>query len=119
LKSNNRIEKLTLPHTHGFHVIETNNILYIEADSNYSVFHLKDKTKLIVSKPLKEFEDMLDSSDFVRVHKSAIINLNYVSNYSNKHGFEVILDSNVTIPVSRRRSAEFQDKIKEHLQGRK
>ncbi|MBC7914132.1 MAG: response regulator transcription factor [Pyrinomonadaceae bacterium] len=119
LSTKNRIEKLTLPHAHGFHIIETSNIIYIEADSNYSVFHLKDTTKLVISKPLKEFEDILDATGFARIHKSAIINLNYVNSYSNKHGFEVILENKVVLPVSRRRSAEFQEKVREHLQGKK
>lgn len=119
LNSRNRIDKITLPHTHGFHIIDTSNIVYIEADSNYSVFHLKDGGKLVISKPLKEFEDILDTTDFARIHKSAIINLNYINGYSNKHGLEVILQNNVVLPVSRRRSAEFQERVREYLQAKK
>ena len=119
LNTRNKIDKITLPHTHGFHVIDTSNILYIEADSNYSVFHLKNADKLVISKPLKEFEDMLDTSDFVRIHKSAIINLQYINGYSNKHGFEVILDNGIILPVSRRRTAEFQEKLREYLKLKK
>ncbi|MEJ6980262.1 LytTR family DNA-binding domain-containing protein [Pedobacter sp. P351] len=115
LHTKNKIEKITLPHTNGFHIIDTSNIIYIEADSNYSVFHLKNAGNLIISKPLKEFEDMLDD-DFARIHKSAIINLKYVNSYSNKHGFEVILEKDTVLPVSRRRSAEFQEKLREFIQ---
>ncbi|HEX8546264.1 MAG TPA: LytTR family DNA-binding domain-containing protein, partial [Cytophagaceae bacterium] len=104
---------------HGFHIIETSNIFYIEADSNYSIFHLRDGTKLVISKPLKEFEDILDTADFARIHKSAIVNLNYIQSYSNKHGFEVKLDNDIVLSVSRRRSAEFQEKVRSYLQGKK
>ena len=116
LNNRNKIDKITLPHTHGFHIIDTSNIFYIEADSNYSVFHLRDGGKLVISKPLKEFEDILHTADFARIHKSAIINLNYVVSYSNKHGLEVILENNITLPVSRRRSAEFQERVRDYLQ---
>ncbi|MBC8052459.1 MAG: response regulator transcription factor [Sphingobacteriaceae bacterium] len=118
LNTRNKVDKITLPHTHGFHIIDTSNIYYIEADSNYSVFHLKDGGKLVISKPLKDFEDILDTADFARIHKSAIINLNYVNGYSNKHGFEVILDNKTVLPVSRRRSAEFQERVREYLNGK-
>jgi two-component system, LytTR family, response regulator len=119
LSSRKKIDKITLAHTHGFHIVDTSDIVYIEADSNYSVFHLRNADKLIISKPLKEFEDMLDTSDFARIHKSAIINLEYISGYSNKHGFEVILEKDVVLPVSRRRTAEFQEKVREYLQQKK
>ena len=118
LNSKNKIDKITLPHTHGFHIIDTSNIIYIEADSNYSIFHLRNTGNLIISKPLKEFEDMLDN-DFARIHKSAIINLNYVKSYSTKHGFEVILEKDIVLPVSRRRSAEFQEKLREFISTKK
>lgn len=114
-----KIEKITLPHSNGYHIINTSNIIFIEADSNYSVFHLKDAGNLIISKPLKEFEDILEASGFSRIHKSAIINLQYVNSYSNKNGFEVILDNKAILPVSRRRSAEFQEKVREYFKGKK
>jgi len=118
LSNKTRIDKITLPHAHGFHVIDTLNIIYIEADSNYSVFHLMDEGKLVISKPLKEFEDILNT-DFVRIHKSAIVNLKYIKSYSNKHGSEVHLMNDIILPVSRRRAAEFQDKLKQFLHGNK
>ena len=114
LQNKSKIDKITLQHTHGFHVIDTDNIIHIEADSNYSVFHLKNDTKLVISKPLKEFEDMLNS-DFARIHKSAIVNLKYIKSYSNKHGLEVILLNDSILPVSRRRASDFQEKLKQFL----
>lgn len=116
LTNKKKIERITLPHTHGFHIIDTNNIIYIEADSNYSVFHLKDEIKLVISKPLKEFEDILNS-DFTRIHKSAIINLRYIKSYSNKNGYEVHLLNEVTLTISRRRAAEFQETLRRFIQS--
>lgn len=119
LSSQHRIDKITLPHTNGFHIVDTNDIIYVEADSNYSIFHLNDDRRLVISKPLKEFEDILDASDFVRIHKSALINLQYVNSYSNKHGSEVILKNNAALAISRRRASEFQEKMREFLSREK
>src|SRR5690606_17682926 len=66
--------KITLPHTHGYHVVDLTDITYVEADSNYSIFHLKTGEKMIISKPLKEFEAFLEENHFMRIHKSVIIN---------------------------------------------
>ena len=112
IKDIKKSNKISLPGTYGFNVIDTGDIMYVEADSNYSIFHLKTGEKLVISKPLKEFEETLESFDFIRIHKSAIINLRYVKSYSNKNGLQVLLSNNVVLPVSRRRSTEFQEKAK-------
>ncbi|WP_256012025.1 LytR/AlgR family response regulator transcription factor [Desertivirga xinjiangensis] len=111
----NANKKISLPGTYGFKVIDTADILYVEADSNYSIFHLKTGEKLIISKPLKEFEETLDTFDFIRIHKSAIINMKYVQSYSNKNGLQVLLTNNVVLPVSRRRATEFQEKARQYF----
>jgi two-component system LytT family response regulator len=115
LNPKNSIDKITLPHTHGFRIVDTSDIIYIEADSNYSVFHLKNEVRLVISKPLKEFEDILDTSGFARIHKSAIVNLKYVNSYSNKNGFEVFLKNSVVLTVSRRRASEFLERVREYV----
>lgn len=109
--------KITLTHTNGFDVIDTADIVYIEADSNYSVFHLQNNEKIIISKPLKEFEEMLDRQNFVRIHKSVIVNFRYVKGYSHKNGLQVLLDDKTSLPVSRRRSNEFQEKAKAYFKN--
>lgn len=116
-QSSARESKITLPHTHGFNVIDTHNIVYIEADSNYSIFHLKSGEKIIIAKPLKEFEELLDNRDFVRIHKSVIVNFKYVKGYSNKTGLQVTLSDETTLPVSRRRANEFQEKAKAYFKN--
>lgn len=104
--------KLVLPNAHGFNVIDTNSIVFIEADSNYSVFHLNNNDKIVISKPLKEFEETLENKSFARIHKSVIVNFRYVRGYSHKNGFQVILTNDIVLPVSRRRANEFQEKAR-------
>lgn len=108
-----KIKKLNLPHSNGFHVLNISNILYIQADSNYSIFHVEKGEKIVVSKHLKEYESILDDCGFCRIHKSTMINLVHLQSYSNKNGLIVKMTDNTEHSVSRRRSPEFMETVKE------
>lgn len=106
------IRKLSLPNGQGYTMIDINEIIHIEADSNYSVFHLDNREKITVSRVLKEYEEILPDDQFVRIHKSSIVNLNYLKEYNSKNGLEVLLKNGQKIAVSRRRASIFVEKIK-------
>lgn len=106
------IRKLSLPNGQGYTLVEINEIIRIEADSNYSVFHLANRENITVSRVLKEYEEILPENQFVRIHKSSIVNLNYLKEYSFKNGLEVLLNNGEKIPVSRRRASIFTEKVK-------
>lgn len=112
LSRDSEIIKITLPFGHGFKVVDVNDIVYIEADSNYSVVHLNSEEKITVSKVLKEFEELLPTAQFLRVHKSTLVNLNYLREYNNKNGLQIFLKNGTSLNVSRRRATEFFEKIK-------
>ncbi|GGI28487.1 LytR/AlgR family response regulator transcription factor [Pedobacter mendelii] len=112
LMNRTEIRKLTLPYGQGFKMIDVDDIIYIEADSNYSVFHLSNHDKITVSKVLREFEELLPSDQFVRIHKSSIINLNHLKEYNSKNGLQAFLKNGESISVSRRRASDFFEKIK-------
>lgn len=107
--------KISLAHSQGFDILDTSDIVYIEADSNYSVLHLHSGSTFVASRPLKDFEELLNQRYFWRIHKSLIVNFLYISAYSNKNGLKVVLKDNTELPVSRRRFAEFQEKVKSHI----
>lgn len=106
------IKKITLPSGQGYRLVDIDEIIRIEADSNYSVFHLNNLEKIAVSKILKEYEEILPEERFVRIHKSSIVNLKYVKEYNSKNGLQVILTNGEAINVSRRRASDFFDSIK-------
>lgn len=108
----NKISKINLPNSNGFQILDINNIIYVVADSNYSVFHLNNQKRIVVSKHLKEYEEILENSGFCRIHKSTIINLNYLTDYSNKSGLIVRLSDNSEHAVSRRRASDFLETIR-------
>jgi len=112
LANTNQIKRITLPNGQGYRLVDIDDIIHIEADSNYSVFHLNNLEKIAVSKVLKDYEEILPENKFVRIHKSSIVNLKYVKEYHSKNGLQVVLLNNDTINVSRRRASDFFDKIK-------
>ncbi|SMD17415.1 LytR/AlgR family response regulator transcription factor [Pedobacter nyackensis] len=114
LSERNEIRKISLPNGQGYSLVNIDDIIHIEADSNYSVFYLANKDKITVSKVLKEYEEILPDNQFIRIHKSSIVNLNYVKEYNSKNGLEVILKNGEKIAVSRRRASDFAEKIKSY-----
>ncbi|SHF99877.1 LytR/AlgR family response regulator transcription factor [Pedobacter caeni] len=114
LSERNEIRKISLPNGQGYSLISIDDIIHIEADSNYSIFHLANKETITVSKVLKEYEEILPDHQFVRIHKSSIVNLNYLKEYNSKNGVEVILKNGEKIAVSRRRASDFAEKVKSY-----
>jgi two-component system LytT family response regulator len=101
-ENKNQITKIALNSTHGIYYISIDDIIRCEADSNYTSFFLKDATKIVVAKSLKEYEEMLSGINFFRVHKSHLVNLHYVKMYDN-HSGKVILNDGFQVEVARRR----------------
>ncbi|OMP32479.1 LytTR family DNA-binding domain-containing protein [Mangrovimonas sp. DI 80] len=112
LKANDTSKKITIPTLEGFLVIETNNILYCEADTSYTFIHINDK-KIHVSRPLKYYEELLPEDNFFRVHNSFLININHIKSY-NKSGF-ITMDNDSIINVSTRKKEAFLRLIKKRM----
>ena len=99
-------------HSKGFTLVDFKDIIWLEASDNYTNLYLNGQKKIIASKTLKEFETILPEADFFRVHRSALINIHYVKEYSNHDGGEVILSDGTRVQVSKARIQEFADYIK-------
>ena len=96
--------KIAVPTTEGFEMIPADQIIFCEADDNYTHLHLKNKKRVIASRTLKEVEEQLsDFSNFVRVHHSFLVNLNEVTKYVRGEGGHLIMSDNSTVNVSRSR----------------
>jgi two-component system LytT family response regulator len=107
LNNVNKIEKIALPSLNGIEFVRIENIVRCESDNNYTNFYLTSGEKIVVSKTLKEFEDMLDSKGFFRTHKSHIINLAFLKKYIKGEGGIAVMEDGSEIAVSRRRKEEF------------
>lgn len=99
-------------HSKGFTLVDFKDIVWLEASDNYTNLFLNGQKKIVASKTLKEFEMILPTSEFFRIHRSALINVNFVKEYSNNEGGEVILSDGTHVQVSKARIQEFSDFIK-------
>ncbi|MBB4807826.1 two-component system LytT family response regulator [Chryseobacterium defluvii] len=101
--------KINLPTLQGFKSIDIADIVRCEADANYTTFYLSDKTKMVVSKNLKEFEGPLVENDFFRIHNKHLINLKHFKEYIKGKGGQVIMSDNSVLDVSVRKKQEFME----------
>ena len=105
-------DKLVLPASHGFNVLVFDDIIRLEAEGCYTKVVIKDGKNKIVSRTLKDFEDTLPEDKFFRIHKSHLINLLYIKDYSNTSGNFITMTDGSKIEISRRRAPDFIRKIK-------
>lgn len=100
-------KKIVVPTSDGMHVIKLTDIIRLESSSNYTTFFLNNEKSLLASKTLKEFDNMLTGYNFQRIHKSHLVNMNYLKRYVQTDGGYLILEDGSKIPVANRK--------KEHL----
>lgn len=102
-----RLNKVALPTFDGLEFVEVDNIIRCEADDNYTHVHLVDRESILVSKTLKEIEELLFEHGFHRVHYSHLINLNKIKKYIKGDGGYVILEDDSSVNVSRSKKESF------------
>lgn len=100
-------QKISIPTQTGFELVDTNEILYCQADDNYTHFFLENNEKKLVSKTLGFFEKQLDKLGFFRIHKSYLINLNHIQSYHKGKGGSVVLNNGKSLPVASSKKAIF------------
>jgi two-component system, LytTR family, response regulator len=106
-KSNDlSFQKIAFPTLHGYELVPLNNIIACESRSNYTCIHLNNGRNMLVSRTLKEIEEMLDMPPFFRVHNSYLVNLQYAVRYNKGEGGFLVLSDDLTVPVSRNKKEE-------------
>lgn len=105
--------RLCLPTLKGFIVVKLDDIIYCEAERSYTIFHLEGKKTVTVSKSLIEYDNLLQETQFFRIHKSFLVNLNHIKEYQRGEGGLVIMTDNAEIEVSRRKKEFFLTRMKE------
>ncbi|HEX7846503.1 MAG TPA: LytTR family DNA-binding domain-containing protein [Chitinophagaceae bacterium] len=103
------VQRIALTTNDGMIFVPTEDILYCEADSNYTSVVLKGNRKILVSKVLKEIDEALAGPDFYRIHNSYLININHIKKYVRGDGGYVVMDNDVTVGISRSRRQEFME----------
>ncbi|MCE6991482.1 LytTR family DNA-binding domain-containing protein [Dyadobacter sp. CY323] len=106
-RQRNDHQRIALPTAEGIHFVQMTDIVQCESLGSYTKFHLLKGPAIVVSRLLKEYEEILDHYYFVRVHQSHIINLEHIKRYVKGDGGQVWMSDNTEIEVSRRRKEEF------------
>jgi two-component system LytT family response regulator len=97
---NKQLQKIVLPLLNGFEVIQVKEIVRCEANDNFTDFILIDGRRLLICRTLKFYEEVLSEFDFLRIHKSHLINLQHVKKYLKGKGGQVIMTDGSTVDVS-------------------
>ena len=105
--------RLCLPTQKGFTIVKLEDIVYCEAQRSYTQLHFLNHKSMTVSKPLFDYDRLLTDTTFLRIHKTFLVNLLHVKEYSRGEGGTVIMSNGMEIEVSRRRKELFLAKVKE------
>lgn len=108
-----KLKRLALPTLEGFTFIEIADLIFLTAEGSYTVLHTTDAQKHVVSKSLKEYDEMLEQHGFYRIHHSHIIQLEKISKYVKGNGGYVVMKDGTSLDVSSRRKDEFLKKLTE------
>lgn len=99
-------DKISLHTLDKIIIVNLDDIVRCEADNNNTIFYLKDSPKVFVTKTLKYFADMLSSYEFLRVHQSHLVNIQFISAFIKTDGGYLLLKNKETVPVSVRKKVE-------------
>ena len=105
------INKIAMPTMEGLQMIPVDSIISCESDSNYTILFLKSKKKTIVSRTLKEIEELLEEHSFIRVHRCYLANLNEVEKYVKGEGGYLLMSDGTTIDVARNKKEVLLKKL--------
>lgn len=99
--------RIGIPTFEGLQFITVDEIVYLQASDNYTYIYTSDEHKYLVSRTLKDFEELLPSDVFVRIHHAHIINTSFVNSYIRGEGGQVLMSNGIVLDVSKRKKAEF------------
>lgn len=108
------MQRIALPTMQGLEFVSVDSIIHCSSSNNYTEFFLKDKKKLLVSRTLKEAEEMLTDHAFLRVHHSHIVNLNAITRYVKGEGGYLVMADGSSVDVSRSRKELLMQKLQPH-----
>lgn len=111
-KKVDNFKRIALSTSDGIHLFEVSDIIRCEAKVNYTEFFIKNHKPLLISKTLKEYEEMLTEHGFERIHQSHLINLSYLKSYIKSDGGYVIMADNSKLPLAQSKREKLQELIK-------
>ena len=105
-------KKICLSTVGEMRICEVSEIIRCEAEHNYTTFYFTNGKPLMISKTIKEYDDMLKNFGFERVHQSHLVNLRQIKSYLKKEGGFLLLNDGTEVPIARRKKDQVLEKIK-------
>lgn len=112
---NQKPKKISLHTLDKITIVDLNEIINCESDNNNTIFYLENGSKIFVTKTLKYFSDLLSQYDFIRVHQSHLVNLQFIKEFIKTDGGYLLLKNKKTVPVSVRKKAEVIEMLGKYL----
>ncbi|NMH29554.1 LytR/AlgR family response regulator transcription factor [Flavobacterium silvaticum] len=111
-KKVDNFKRIALSTSEGIHLFEISDIIRCESDDNYTKFYIRGSKPILISRTLKEYEELLAEHGFERIHQSHLINLSYLKSYIKKDGGYVVMSDNSHLPISQRKKDRLQEVLK-------
>ena len=111
-KKVDNFKRIALSNADGMHLFDISDIIRCESEDNYTKFFIKNNKPILISKTLKDYEELLSEHGFERIHQSHLINLSYLKSYIKKDGGYVVMADNSNLPVSQRKKERLQELLK-------
>jgi two-component system, LytTR family, response regulator len=111
-KKVDNFKRIALSTQDGIHLFEVSDIIRCESQDNYTQFHIKNHKPILISKTLKEYEELLSEHGFERIHQSHLINLSYLKSYIKNDGGYIIMSDNTNLPIAQRKKDRLQEILK-------
>jgi two-component system, LytTR family, response regulator len=107
-----QLNKITLNSQEGMVFLRLDQIIRIESEGSYSTFYLLNQERHVVSRPMREFEDLLPKDLFFKLHQSHLINLAFVKKILREEGGYALMEEGCKVPIARRRKDEFLEAMR-------
>ncbi|WP_299684709.1 LytTR family DNA-binding domain-containing protein [uncultured Dokdonia sp.] len=111
-KNVDNFKRIALSTSDGIHLFDISDIIRCESADNYTKFYIRNNKPILISKTLKEYEELLKEHNFERIHQSHLINLSYLKSYIKKDGGYVVMTDESRLPISQRKRERLQEVLK-------
>ncbi|MCP4441085.1 MAG: response regulator transcription factor [Aureispira sp.] len=101
------LDKIILPDQNGYQIVKLEDIIRLQAENSYTMFILKNAPKILVSKGLGEYEEILPNKNFIRVHRSHLVNMDYITRLQRTRQLSLIMEDGYTVNVSQNKKQPF------------
>jgi len=100
---NNVDKKIVLKDSESIYMVKIDDIIHCQSEGTYTTFFLKGGERIVISKPIKEYEELLEQYNFLRVHQSHLVSLTKVKRFDKQDGGSLIMETDDVVPVSQRK----------------